>query len=133
MGGKVNKCLVFPFLHSKTFLGFICSFVLGSPHSTLSLFLGPIFWPLFIPCSGLSTYFPSQVYLPISLLRHFGPQLQGKRGNDCSGFFRLYRGVIGLWVPFACRVYLGRKVGSHGTVWQLVLMSSEYPLAGYFL
>ena len=37
---------------------------------------------------------------------------------------------MGLWVPFACRVYLGRKVGFHGTVWQLVLRLSEYPLAG---
>ena len=33
MGGKVDKGLVFPFLYSKTFLGFICSFIfLGSPH-----------------------------------------------------------------------------------------------------
>ena len=40
--------------------------------------------------------------LPISLLRHLGTQSQRKRGNDCSGFFRLYRGVMGLWVPFAC-------------------------------
>ena len=30
-GGKGDKGLVFPFLHSKTLLGFICSFVLGSP------------------------------------------------------------------------------------------------------
>ena len=29
-GGKDDKGLVFPFLHSKTLLGFICSFVLGS-------------------------------------------------------------------------------------------------------
>ena len=30
--GRIIKGLVFPFLHSKTLLGFICSFVLGSPH-----------------------------------------------------------------------------------------------------
>ena len=51
-------------------------------------------------------------YLPISLLRHLGTQSQGKRGDDRSGFFRLYRGVVGLWVPFACSlsgcVYRGR-------------------------
>ena len=27
----------------------ICSFILGSSHSSLSLFLGPILWPLLIP------------------------------------------------------------------------------------
>ena len=32
-GGKDDKGLVFSFLHSKTLLGFICSLVLGSPHS----------------------------------------------------------------------------------------------------
>ena len=39
--------------------------------------------------------------LPISLLRHLGIQSQRERGDDCSDF-RLYRGVVGLWVPFAC-------------------------------
>ena len=40
-------------------------------------------------------------YLPISLLRHLGTQSQRKRGNDRSDFFRPYRGIMGLWVPFA--------------------------------
>ena len=40
-------------------------------------------------------------YLPISLLRHLGIQSQRKRGDDHSDF-RLYRGIVGLWVPFAC-------------------------------
>ena len=40
-------------------------------------------------------------YLPISLFRHLGAQSQRKRGNDCSDF-RLHRGIVGLWVPFAC-------------------------------
>ena len=40
-------------------------------------------------------------YLPISLLTHLGIQFQGKWSNDCSGFFRLSRGAMGLWVPFA--------------------------------
>ena len=31
-GRKDDKDLVFPFLHSKTLLGSICSFILGSPH-----------------------------------------------------------------------------------------------------
>jgi len=35
MEGKVDKGLVFPLLHSKTLLGFICSFVLGSPYESL--------------------------------------------------------------------------------------------------
>ena len=50
-------------------------------------------------------------YLPISLLRHLGIQSQRERGDDCSDF-RLYRGVVGLWVPFACSlsgcIYGGR-------------------------
>ena len=33
LGGKADKSLVFLFLHSKTLLGFICSFILGSPQS----------------------------------------------------------------------------------------------------
>ena len=32
-GGKDDKGLVFPFLDFQILLGFICSFVLGSPHS----------------------------------------------------------------------------------------------------
>ena len=34
----------------------ICSFILGSSHSSLFLFLGPILWPLLIPCSYLTVY-----------------------------------------------------------------------------
>ena len=37
-GGKDDKDLVFLFLHSKTLLGFICSFVFGSPHSSIEGF-----------------------------------------------------------------------------------------------
>ena len=51
-------------------------------------------------------------YLPISLLRYLGTQSQRKRGHDRSGFFRLYRGIVELWVPFACPlsgcIYKGR-------------------------
>ena len=51
-------------------------------------------------------------YLLISLLRHLGTQSQRKRGDDHSGFFRLYWGIVGLWVPFACSlsgcIYRGR-------------------------
>jgi len=51
-------------------------------------------------------------YLPLSLLRHLGTQCQGKGGEDRSDFFRLYRGVMGLWVPSACSpsgcIYGGR-------------------------
>ena len=48
--------MVFLFLHSRTLLGFICSFVLGSPYCSLSLLLGPILWPPLIPCSCLTIY-----------------------------------------------------------------------------
>ena len=51
-------------------------------------------------------------YLPISLFRRLGTQSQRKRGDDHSDFFRLYRGIVGLWVPFACSlsgcIYRGR-------------------------
>ena len=44
-----------PFLRSLP-LGLLCSSVLGSPPSSLSLFLGPILWPRLIPCSRLTIY-----------------------------------------------------------------------------
>ena len=37
-----------------------------------------------------------------TLLRSLGTQCQGKRDDDFSGFFRLYRGIMGLRVLFAC-------------------------------
>ena len=37
-----------------------------------------------------------------TLLRPLGTQSQGKRDDDLSGFFRLYRSIMGLWVLFAC-------------------------------
>ena len=55
---------------------------------------------------------PMSNYLPLFLLRHLGTQSQRKRGDDCSDFFRLYWGVVGLRVPFACSlsgcIYGGR-------------------------
>ena len=63
--------MVFLFLDSKTLLGFICSFILGSPHYSLSLFLGPILWPLLIPCSCLTVYL-----FPFSGI--WEPSLRGK-------------------------------------------------------
>ena len=76
-------CLVFPFLHSKTLLGFICSFVLGSPYSSLSLFLGSVLWPLLIPCSCLTIYL-----FPFSGI--WEPSLKGKGAmtavtSGCTG------------------------------------------------
>ena len=87
-GGKDDKSLVFLFLHSKTLPGFIC---LGH-HNLPSLFVGPILWPLLI------TWLMSN-YLPVSLLRHLGTWSQSKRGNDHSGFFRLYRVSWGSGFP----------------------------------
>ena len=128
MGGKVNKGQVFPFLHSKTLFGFICSFVLGSPHSFLSLFLGPIIWPLLIPCSCLSTYFLSQAFgNPDSREKWQWPLwlLQAVQGD---------RGALGSLCLLSVKVYLGRKVGLRGTIWHDISMNditlSKYPLAG---
>ena len=55
-GREGDKSLVFLSLHSKTLLGFICSSLLGSPYSSLSLFLGPVIWLPLIPCSCLTIY-----------------------------------------------------------------------------
>jgi len=61
-------------------------------------------------------------YLPISLLRPLGTQSQRKRGNNHSHFFRLYRGVVGLWVLFACSLSgdLWRETRVHRRISQLV-------------
>ena len=48
-----------------------------------------------------------------------GTESQEKRSDDQSGFFRLYRGVMGLWAPFACffvRVNLWREMRVHGMI-----------------
>ena len=56
--------------YSKTLLGLICSLVPGSPRSSLSLFLGPILWPLLIHCSHLTIYlFPFSGIWELSLRR----------------------------------------------------------------
>ena len=86
--GKMLRGLVFPFLHYKTLLGFIYSFVPGSPHTSLSIFKAN-------SLALVDTLFMSN-YLPISLLTHLGFQLQEKGGDDHSGFFRLSRGVMGI-------------------------------------
>ena len=82
--GRTVKGLVFPFPHSKTLLGSICSFVLGSPHSNS---LDPF-----------DTLLMSN-YLNTSLLRHWGTQSQRKRGKDHSGVFGLYRVSWGSGFP----------------------------------
>ena len=66
-------------------------------------------------------------YLLISLLRHLGTQSQKKRSDVHSGFFRLYRGVMGLWVPFAyffVRVHLWREMRVHGMIRRFILALS---------
>ena len=95
-GEKDAKGLVFSFLHSKTLLGFMCSLVPGSPHISLFIFRAN-------SLALVDTLLMSN-YLPISLLTHLGIQFQGKGGEDHSGFFRLNRGAMGLWVPFAYSV-----------------------------
>ena len=73
------------------------------------------FLPLFIFRANSLALFDTLLmsnYLPISLLRHLQTLSQGRRGDDHSGFFRLYRAIVGLWVPFACSlsggIYGGR-------------------------
>ena len=103
-GGKDDKGLVSPFLHSKTLLGYLLFCPWVTTFVPLSIFransLAPFDTLLMSSC------------LPISLLSHLGTRSQGKRGHDHSGFFRLYRGVMGLWVPFTCSlsgyIYGGR-------------------------
>ena len=79
----------------------------------------------------LDTLFMSN-YLLISLLRHLGTQSQGKRSDDHSGFFRLYRGLVGLWVGSLCllsvRVNLQREMGVHGMIrWLVSALSGCWP------
>ena len=92
----------------------------------------PWFYQLFSP--WVTTFLPSFIfranslapvdtlfmsnYLPISLLRHLGTESQEKRNDDHSGFFRLYRGVVGLWVPLSalCQVHLRREMRVHGMI-----------------
>ena len=70
--------------YSKTLLGLICSLVPGSPHPSLSLFLGPILWPLLIPCSCLTI-----CLFPFSGI--WEPSLKGKgamtalTSSSCTG------------------------------------------------
>ena len=109
----------------------------------------PWFYLLF--CAWVTTFFPLFIfranslapfdtllmsnYLHISLLRHLGTQTQRKRGDDCFGFFRLYRGVMGLWVPFACSLsgWWEREMRVHGMIWWLVLALSRCWLGNIFV
>ena len=77
----------FSFLYSFP-LGFLCSSVLGSPPSSLSLFLGPILWPLLICCSRLTIYL-----FPFSGI--WEPGLRG-RGAMTTLASSGCRGVMGL-------------------------------------
>ena len=63
-----------------------------SPTSPLFLFMDQIFSPL-TPCSWITVY--------LSLSWAMGTQVIGERADDCSGFFKLDRGVVGFWVPVA--------------------------------
>ena len=96
-------------------------YLLVCPWVTISL-------PLFIFRANSLAAFDTLLMsncLPISLLRHLGTQSQGKMGDDHSGFFRLYRVIVRLWVPFVCSlpgcIYdLQREMGIHGMIRQLV-------------
>ena len=62
------------------------------------------FLPLFIFRANSLALFDTLLMsncLPISLLRHLGTQSQGKRGNDHTGFFMLYRVSWGSGSPLS--------------------------------
>ena len=106
--------MVLQFLHSKTLLGFICSFVLGSPHSSL-YFSGQFFGPF-------DTLLMSN-YLPISLLRHLGTQSQRKRGNDPLWLLQAVQGchgALGSLCLLSVRMHLQREKKVHGMIRWLV-------------
>ena len=69
VGEGRSEGLLFLFMHSKTLLGFICSFVLGSPHSSLNFRANSL--------ASFDTLLMSN-YLPTSLLRHLGTWSQGE-------------------------------------------------------
>ena len=53
--------------------------------------------------SGLSPkLFSAHSKFPYFPSRAFENPVSGERADDHSGFFRLYRGIVGFWVPFAC-------------------------------
>ena len=80
-GSGSRSCIPFP-------LGFLCTFVFGSPPSSLSLFLGLILWPLLIPCSRLTIYL-----FPFSGISE--PGLSGKEVMTALASSGC-RGVVGL-------------------------------------
>ena len=63
-------------------------------------------------------------YLPISLLRHLGTQSQGKRGDDHSDFFRLYRGVVPLWREMRVHGMIRRLVSALSGCWPGIFLSN---------
>ena len=99
-------------------MGLVFPFRIPRP-SWFYLFFPPwvtSFLPLFIFRANSLAPFDTLLMsnnLPVSLLRLFGTQSQRKRGDDCSDFFRLDRGILGLWVPLACSlsgcIYGGRE------------------------
>ena len=121
MGERRTIRVCFLFLHSKTLLGFIYSFVLGSPHSSLCLFLGPILWPYLIPCSCLTVYL-----YPFSGI--WEPSLRGKgamttlASSCCTGC----HGALGPLCLLSVRMHLQREMRVHGMIRLLVLASSGF-------
>ena len=103
----------FSFLYSFP-LGFLCSSVLGSPPSSLSIFRANSLAPFDMLLMSND--------LPISLLRHLGTRSQGKRGYDHSGFFRLQgrRGALGSLCLLSARMHLQKEMRAHGMIRRLV-------------
>ena len=116
---KDDKGLVFPFLHSKTLLVLICSLVPGSPHSSLSLFLGPSLWPLLIPCSYLTTDL-----LHFSALWEHSLEGKGAMTTPTSSGCRGIR-VLGSLCLLSVRVHLWREMRVHGVIRWLVPVLSR--------
>lgn len=108
--------LVFSFLHSKTLLGIIYSFVPGSPHT--SLFLGSILGPCWYPAHVyLSTHFPSHTS---------GNPVSRKKGQWPLWLLQAEQRHMGLWVPsaYSVRVHSWREMRVHGMIrWPVSALS----------
>ena len=99
--------------------------VLGAPHSPLSLLIGPIPWPYWIPCSYLPNY--------LILSQAFGNPFVRRRGDELSLAVSCWAGLSwgpGFPLPALCQGVSREGCGPHGKWWWLVQGLYECCLAG---
>ena len=82
---------------------------------SLSLFLGPILWPLLLPCSSLTIYL-----FPFSGI--WEPSLKGKGAMTTLASFGCtgHRGALGSLCLLCVRMHLQREMRVHGMIRRLV-------------